>query len=89
MSNGEDPLYSIFEEHLHSGLYDDQAEEVFLADVVDFYIQKIKGNGFVPYRIHEHLRNDLAVEVRDMLRAKIYGYHGIGAYNRARDKKSS
>jgi hypothetical protein len=88
MSMRDDPLYGIFEEHLHSGLYDDQAESVFLSDVVEFYLHKIKLQGFVPYRMDEHLRNDLAADVKDMLKAKTYGHSNIGAYNRARDKKT-
>ena len=88
MSNGEDPLYGIFEEHLHSGLYDDQAESVFLSDVVEFFIHNLKTQGFVPYRLTEHLRNDLAADVKDMLKAKTYGHGNIGAYNRAREKKT-
>lgn len=89
MSNGDDPLYRIFEEHLHSGLYDDQSEEIFLRDVVDFYLHTLGALGFVPMRIQEHLRNDLHVDAKDMLRAKLYGHYGIGAYNQSRIRKSS
>ena len=89
MSNSDDPLYRIFEEHLHSGLYDDQTEEVFLRDIVDFYLHELKGYGFIPLKIHEHLQSDLLGEVTEMLRAKTYGHFGIGAYNKARSKKSS
>lgn len=89
MSNNDDPLYRIFEEHLHSGLYDEQPEEVFLADVVDFYIQVLHTKGYISLRVLEHLRNDLASDVKEMLQAKIYGHYGIAAYNKARNKKTS
>lgn len=85
----EDPLYQIFEEHLHSGLYDDQPVEIFIRDVVDFYWSGLSKSGHIPQRIHEVLRVDLVQDVHEMLRAKIYGHYGIGEYNRIRRKKSS
>jgi hypothetical protein len=45
--------------------------------------------GHIPQRMHDSLKNDLALDVQDMLRAKIYGHYGIGEYNRIRRKKSS
>ncbi len=85
----EDPLYQVFEEHLHSGLYDDQPVEKFVRDVVDFYWLALVRTGYVPQRLHEILKSDLIQDVQDMLRAKIYGHYGIGEYNRVRRKKSS
>lgn len=84
-----DPLYQIFEEHLHSGLYDSQPVEAFVRDVVEFYFHNLMKTGHIPQRMHESLKNDLAADVQDMLRAKIYGHYGIGEYNRIRRKKSS
>lgn len=85
----DDPLYQIFEEHLHSGLYDDQPIDIFVRDVVDFYLADLKKSGHVPQRMHEVIKVDLVLDVQDMLRAKIYGHFGIGEYNRLRRKKSS
>lgn len=87
--NVDDPLYQIFEDHLHSGLYDAQPVEAFVRDVVEFYFQNLKKTGHIPHHMHDSLRNDLAQDVQDMLRAKIYGHYGIGEYNRIRRKKSS
>jgi hypothetical protein len=90
----DDPLYEVFEEHLHSGLYDEAPIENFIRDVVDFYWTSLNRQGHVPHRWHEHLRVDLVQDVHDMLKVKIYGHYGIGEYNRARGgagrtKKSS
>jgi hypothetical protein len=85
----DDPLYQVFEQHLHSGMYDDQPVETFVRDVVDFYWRSLVTSGHVPQRLHEAMRGDLVQDVQDMLRAKIYGHYGIGEYNRLRRKKSS
>jgi hypothetical protein len=84
----EDPLYSIFEQHLHSGLYDEAGSEQLVLDVVDFYWQTLSTFGHVPLRLHESLRADMAQDVQDMLRSKIYGHYGVGEYNRTRLKKN-
>ena len=90
MSTGlEDPLYQIFEEHLHSGLYDDVPLERFVKDVVDFYWLVLMRTGNIPQRMQEPLKIDLAQDVQEMLKVKIYGNYGIGEYNRIRRKKSS
>lgn len=85
----DDPLYQIFEEHLHSGLYDDQPVETFVRDVVDFYWSSLRKAGHIPHRMHDVIKADLTQDVQDMLRAKIYGHFGIGEYNRLRRQKSS
>lgn len=85
----DDPLYTVFEEHLHSGLYDDQPAEKFVADVVEFYWETITRKGYVPHRMQELMRLDLVQDVHDMLRTKTYGYHGIGEYNKIRRAKAS
>lgn len=85
----DDPLYQIFEEHLHSGLYDEQPVEAFVRDVVDFYFSALSKNGHIPHRMHEVIRVDLIQDVQEMLRAKIYGHYGIAEYNKVRRKKSS
>jgi hypothetical protein len=87
----EDPLYAIFEEHLHSGLYDELPVENFVRDVVEYYFKRLTDTGHVPHKMHDHLRMDLGQDVVDMLKTKIYGHFGIGEYNRTRlgRKKSS
>lgn len=85
----DDPLYQIFEDHLHSGLYDDQPADTFVRDVVDFYWIALLKRGHVPQRLHQLLKVDLVQDVQDMLRAKIYGHYGISEYNRLRHKKTS
>ncbi len=85
----DDPLYQVFEDHLHSGLYDEQPAETFVRDVVDFYWSTLIKSGHIPQRMHEMLKVDLFQDVQDMLRAKIYGHYGIGEYNRIRRKKSA
>ena len=85
----EDPLYQVFEEHLHSGLYDEAPVEQFVRDVVDYYFTALNRKGHIPHRMHDHLRTDLGQDVHEMLKVKIYGHYGIGEYNRTRHKKSS
>ena len=85
----EDPLYQIFEEHLHSGLYDAQPTEHFVRDVVDFYWKTLFMGGHVPQGMQETLRIDLVQDVQDMLKTKIYGHFGVGEYNRIRRSKSA
>ena len=85
----DDPLYSIFEEHLHSGLYDEVPLEQFVRDVVEYYLKQLARQGHVPHRWQDSLKMDLAVDVQEMLKAKIYGHYGIGEYNRTRRKKTS
>lgn len=84
-----DPLYKVFEEHLHSGLYDDRPVEAFVRDVVDFYWLTISREGHVPHRMHDLVKVDLTQDVQDMLRAKIYGHYGISEYNRTRRKPAA
>ncbi len=85
----EDPLYQIFIEHLHSGLYDTLPVEQFVHDVVEFYWTTLLRSGHVPHRLREPLRLDLAQDVQDMVKAKTYGHYGIAEYNRTRRKKIS
>jgi hypothetical protein len=82
----QDPLYVVFEEHLHSGLYDEQTTDIFVRDVVDFYYHKLVKEGYIPHRMQDLVKADLTQEVKDMLRSKTYGHRGIADYNRARKK---
>ena len=84
----EDPLYEVFEQHLHSGLYDNQPVEKFVSDVVDFFYASLKSRGHIPEHMRELVRVNLSQDVQDMLRAKIYGHYGIAEYNRVRRAKS-
>lgn len=85
----EDPLYNVFEEHLHSGLYDKLPVEKFVNDVVDFFWVTLSSRGHIPQHMQELVRIDLQQDVQDMLRMKIYGHYGIAEYNKGRRKKSS
>ena len=78
-----DPLFAIFETHLHSGLYDDQPVDIFVRDVVDYYWKTLLASGNIPKSMHETLRVDLLQDVREMLRARIYGHYNIAAYRKS------
>jgi hypothetical protein len=84
----EDPLYRIFEEHLHSGLYDELPQDQFVRDVVDYYWKMLMMGGHIPHKMQEQLQVDLQQDVREMLKSKIYGHFGIGEYNRIRREKT-
>ena len=83
----DDQLYTIFEERLLSGEFDDQPTEVLLADVVDRYLTWLGADRAVPVHMRQTVRNDLLDDVRDMLRLKIYGHLGIGEFNKSRRGK--
>ena len=83
----DDPLYTIFEEHLHSGVYDDAKVDKFIEDVVEFYLINLNQGGHIPLQMVDKLRQDLSVDVQDMLRVKTYGHTGIAAYNQARRRR--
>lgn len=84
-----DPLYEIFVDHLHSGLYDERPVEQFVRDVVESYWRLLAGRNAFTAAMEEYVKVDLAQDVQEMLRVKIYGHYGIGEYNRIRRKKSS
>ncbi len=84
----QDPLYDIFVDHLHSGLYDAQPVDMFVKDVVETYWRVLAGRNSFTASMEEYVKVDLAQDVQDMLRVKIYGHYGIGEYNRIRRKKS-
>lgn len=86
---GNDPLYEIFEEFLHSGQYDHEPLEIFVHDVVEKYWAWLLRNGHIPFKMQDSVKSDLIRDVQDMLRAKIYGHYGIGEYNSRRRKKTS
>ena len=84
----EDPLYSLFETRLHSGLYDEATTEQLVHDVVELFWTFLRQRGHVPMQLHEPLKADLRQDVFDMLKVKLYGHPGIGEYNRTRRKRS-
>ena len=85
----QDPLYAIFEEHLHSGLYDTSPADIFIRDVVDYYWRQLNSSGHIPHRLQEPLKIDFLQDVQEMLKAKTYGHFGIAEYNRIRRNKPS
>lgn len=85
----DDPLYQVFEEHLHSGLYDQRPVDAFVRDVVDYYYTTLNRIGHIPHRMQELVRVELIQDVHDMLKIKIYGHFGISEYNKVRRAKTS
>ena len=85
----QDALYDIFVDHLHSGLYDDKPVEQFVRDVVESYWRLLAGRNAFTAAMEDYVKVDLAQDVQEMLRAKIYGHYGISEYNRVRRKKTS
>lgn len=77
----EDPLYKIFEEKLHSGDYDQATKERFVYEIVELYWKDLVKSGNIPLGMQETLKADLAIDVHDMLKTKIYGHHTIKDYN--------
>ena len=86
-TQAHDQLYRIFETRLHSGDYDDLPVDNLLLDVVEVYWDELNGDVSVPVRMQVNVKADLIEDLRDMLRIKIYGSHGVGEYNRRRNER--
>ena len=81
-----DPLYSIFEKHLHSGEFDRMPEQDLIEAIVHEYMVFLVAQGMAPHSQAAALRDDLILEVRDMLKMKTYGHHHVRHYNLSRKK---
>lgn len=79
-----DPLYDIFEKHLHSGEFDRRPEEDLVAAIVDEYLLFLVQQGMAPHKQADDLRQDVLLEVKDMLKIKTYGHFDVRQYNLAR-----
>jgi hypothetical protein len=86
MGESFDPLYQIFDKHLRSGAYDSLAEQDLIDAVVHEYLLFLVGQGLAPHARAEVLSEDIAVEVRDMLKMKTYGHFSVRHYNLANKK---
>jgi hypothetical protein len=79
-----DPLFRIFEEHLHQGLIDDEAPEVFVDQVVEKYITWLKTDSVFVMSTLAQLEADARLDVLDMLHKKTYGFFSLAQYRKAR-----
>lgn len=77
----KDPLYLIFEKHLHSGEYDRRPEADLIDAITHEYVLFLATQGLAPHTQASSLREDIALEVRDMLKMKTYGHFNVRHYN--------
>jgi hypothetical protein len=81
-----DPLYDIFEKHLHSGEFDRRPEEDLVEAIANEYLVFLVQQGLAAHAHSGSLREDVMLEVRDMLKMKTYGHFDLRHYNLARKK---
>ena len=84
MSEVFDPLYAIFERHLHSGVFDQKPEDDLVDAVVHEYLLFLVRQGVAPHTREDSLKADIASEVRDMIKMKTYGHFSLRHYNLAK-----
>jgi hypothetical protein len=77
----KDPLYLIFEKHLHSGEFDRRPEIDLIDAITHEYMLFLAAQGMVPYAQEPNMREDVSLEVRDMLKMKTYGHFNVRHYN--------
>lgn len=78
-----DPLYVIFEQHLHTFEDADSDRKTFITQIVAEYMAYLRKMKFAIPREYEHLIVDeLAAQVNVMLVKKIYGCTSIEEYRR-------
>lgn len=78
MKRNFDELYEIFEDYLFEHLLEDENEDIFVANVVEIYMQSIKKQySVMPQVFIEDIMEDTADLVYDMLLKKIYGYYNL------------
>ena len=80
----KDPLYLIFEKHLHSGEFDRRPEIDLIEAITQEYVLFLTTQGLAPHTQQSTLRDDIALEVRDMLKMKTYGHFNLRHYNMMR-----
>jgi predicted metallopeptidase len=82
----QDPLYAIFEKHLHSGEFDRLPETELVEAIVHEYLVFLVTQGMAPHAQASAMREDLMLEVRDMLKMKTYGHFNLRHYTSLRRK---
>lgn len=73
-------LYDCFERHLMNLEIEEETEEVFVTVVVENYLVNLGGMGFHFTSHAEDTYREIADEVYEMLRKKIYGHVNVNHY---------
>lgn len=77
----QDPLYTIFEQHLFNFQDPNADRETFILTVVKDYLTQIRKLGLsVPEQLLEQISEELCLQVNTMLVKKIYGCMNINQY---------
>jgi len=82
-------LYDCFERHLMNLSIVNESDESFVTVVVENYLVNLGGMGFHFTSHAEDTYSEIADEVFDMLRKKIYGYSSIDQYRASQREKSA
>lgn len=79
----QDPLYTIFEQHLFNFQDSEQDRKTFIVGIVKEYLAHLRRmNITVPKSLEEPMVDELCEQVNVMLVKKIYGFHSIGEFQR-------
>ena len=77
----QDPLYTIFEQHLFNFQDPNADRETFILGIVKDYISQVRKLGLsIPAVMEEHIYEELCLQVSHMLVKKIYGCLTINEY---------
>jgi hypothetical protein len=72
-----DQLYVIFRRLLLTSTPNFTTDQEFIEQVTTQYLTQLSRTAQAPSGLLKNLRPDVIAEVRDMLRAQIYGFHSI------------
>ena len=77
----QDPLYTIFEQHLFNFQDPNADRESFILAIVKDYLNQVRKLGLsVPVEMEEYIYEELCLQVSHMLVKKIYGCLTINEY---------
>ena len=75
-----DRLHEIFEEQLCLNDEPDEKPDQFIEKVIEEYLAELAQSAHIPLPYLKSLREDLSVELQDMLRIKTYGFFNLADY---------
>lgn len=87
-SKNPDPLYSIFERHLHNFQDPNADRKIFIEGIVKEYITLLRSMGLlIPTEWEPQVVEELTLQVSTMLLKKIYGFFDLKDYTEKRTEK--
>jgi hypothetical protein len=75
-----DPLYHLFEQHLHNALVENESAGDLIERVVKDYLSELASQGSISPTHAADIESDLREEVLEMFRKKTYGHYNLAEY---------